>query len=111
MTINQRIKAAVTPLVPVCVATIYQGNEPEYCTFNYNSVPALFADDEPAHEIYLIQVHLYAPIGYDTLRLRRDIKKALHSAGMTWPTYTNASDKDGQHHVFECEIAQEAGAE
>lgn len=111
MTINQRIIAAVTPLVPECVATIYEGDEPVYCTFNYNSVPADFADDEAEHEICLIQVHLYAPTGHDTLRLRRDIKKALHAAGMTWPTYTNASDKDGQHHVFECEIAQEAGAE
>ena len=50
-----------------------------------------------------------APV--DTIEKRRAIKKALAAAGTTWPSYTNASDKEGQHHVFECQLARGVGAE
>lgn len=116
MSINETIISAVVPIVPVCVPDLYQPEVGEqtaeiYCTFNYNTIPDNFGDDEPEHERVLIQVHLYAPLGFDTIEKRRAIPKALASAGMTWPTYTNASDKDGQHHVFECETVREVGAE
>lgn len=116
MSINKTIISAVTPIVPVCVPDLYQPGEGEhaaevYCTFNYNAIPDNFGDDEPEHERVLIQVHLYAPLGFDTVKRRMKIKKALAAAGMTWPAYTNASDKDGQHHVFECETVREVGAE
>jgi H2-forming N5,N10-methylenetetrahydromethanopterin dehydrogenase-like enzyme len=77
----------------------------------YVSVPTDYGDDDPAHEVFMISVHLFAPLGKDTVKMRQEIKRRLHEAGTTWPTCTNASDKEGQHHVFECEIAQEVGAE
>ena len=110
MNINQTLKDAMDPIAPT-EADAYEGKKSVYITFNYGTTPVNFGDDEPEHERVSIQVHLYAPLGFDTVKKRREIKKAIVSAGMTWPTYTNASDKDGQHHVFECEAVQEVGAE
>ena len=110
MNINQTLKAALDPIAPT-EADAYEGKKGVYITFNYGTTPDNFGDDEPEHERVSIQVHLYAPLGFDTVKKRGEIKKALASAGMTWPTYTNASDKDGQHHVFECEVVREVGAE
>ena len=110
MSVNSLIKAALDPVAPV-EADTYEDTAATYITFGYVSSPADFGDDEPDHEIFSISVHLFAPTGEDTIAKRRAIKKALAAAGTTWPIYTNASDKDGQHHVFECQLAREVGAE
>lgn len=110
MSINSTLKAALEPIAPV-EADTYQGSKGTYITIGYNSVAADYGDDEPDHEVFLVSVHLFAPTGENTIAKRRAIKKALVAAGMTWPTYTNSSDKDGQHHVFECETAQAVGVE
>lgn len=110
MSINSTLKAALDPIAPAQADT-YEGRAGTYITFGYSSIPADYGDDEPEHEIFLVSVHLFAPTGENTISKRRAIKKALAAAGMTWPSYTNASDKEGQHHVFECEIAQAAGVE
>lgn len=110
MNINQTLKAALDPIAPT-EADDYEGDKAVYITFNYGTIPTNYGDDEPEHERVSIQIHLHAPRGVDTVKKRQAIKKALASAGMTWPDYTNASDKDGQHHVFECETVQEVGAE
>lgn len=110
MTVNSLLKAALEPVAPV-EADTYEGTEPTYITFGYISTPTDFGDDEPEHELFSISVHLFAPTGEDTIEKRRAIKKALAAAGTTWPSYTNASDKEGQHHVFECQLARGAGAE
>lgn len=110
MSANAILKAALEAIDPV-EADTYEGERDEYITFGYNSVPADFGDDEAGAERLLVSVHLYAPAGRNVLAKRRAIKKALAGIGATFPAYTNASDKNGQHHIFECEIAVEAGAE
>lgn len=105
MSINQIIKQAVEPVVPICVPVLYDGNEEVYTTFDVNTIGADFGDDAPAHEINLVQVHLFAPFGVNTIDIRRKIKRALFDAGMTWPVEEDATDEDGQHFVFECELA------
>lgn len=110
MSINSTLKAALDPIAPA-EADVYEGGEAVYITFGYNSLGADFGDDSPSHERFLVQVHLYAPSGYNTISKRRDIKTALAAAGATWPIYENASDKEGQHHVFECEIIEAVGVE
>lgn len=107
MNINRILTTALNPIAPT-EADAYEGRKGVYITFNYDTVPDNFGDDEPEQERVSIQVHLYAPLGLDTLKKRQAVKKALHGAGFTWPRHTNASDKDGQHHVFECETAREA---
>lgn len=110
MSINSTLKAALKSIAPA-EADTYEGDAAVYITFNYNSVPADFGDDEPSHERFLAQIHLWAPTSYNSLAKRKAVKMALSAAGATWPSYTNASDKEGQHHVFECELVQAAGVE
>lgn len=110
MSINSTLKAALDPIAPTS-ADVDAGKKSTYITFNYNSFPADFGDDAPAHERFIIQVHLYCPAGANSLDKRRAIKAALVAAGATWPSYENASDNDGQHHIFECELAEAAGVE
>lgn len=110
MSINETIKGALDRLAPVRADT-YTGDEEVYFTFGYTSVPTAHADDEPTFERFLLSIHLFAPTGYNTVKLRREAKTALSDAGTTWPSMVNASDKDGQHLVFECEMAQAVGVE
>ena len=110
MSLNSTLKTALESIAPTA-PDVYLGDETTYIIFNYNSIPADFGNDAPAHERYLVQVHLYCPHSVNSLSMRRSIKTALTGAGFTWPAYENASDEEGQHHVFECEIAQEAGAD
>lgn len=74
-----------------------------YITFNYATVGMNYADDEPQCEDYLVQVHIFAPLNVNTTGLVRKAKRALSSAGYTWPETTNASDSNGRHIVLECE--------
>ncbi len=110
MSVNETIVSVLRPIAPVRADT-YQGDEEVYITLGYTSIPADFGDDQPAHERFLVSVHLFAPTGRNTVAARRAIKKALWEAGATWPTMTNVSDKEGQHLVFECEMARAVGVE
>lgn len=107
MDMGEIICAAVTPIVPICVANSYDpsiGEEPElYCTYNFNEIGRTFAESEPDVIVYLIQVHLYAPKGRNVSSIKRHISHALHSAGCTFPEVLNVSDSDSQHYSFECE--------
>lgn len=109
MSLNEILTAALSPIAPV-EADAYEGKRAVYITFNYDTVPTNYGDDEPICELALVQVHLYAPAGKDTRKLRRSIKAALAFAGLTWPSCINASDKQGQHYVFECDYIAAAGA-
>lgn len=112
-TINQRIIQAVTPVVLTCVPGTYHPDVGEeattYCTFNYTEMPDDFGDDAPGAMRYLVQVHLYAPwktaagVSNDTMATRKSLRQALFAAGFTYPSVEDASDKEYQHFVFECE--------
>lgn len=106
MNIDERIRAAVLPVVPVCEPDFYDGLESIYCTFNMNEIPTAFGDDAPHAVRYLIQLHLFAP-GWPkpptTRQLRWDLRRAILNAGFTAPEITNASEKDEQHYVLEFE--------
>ena len=105
MSINETLRAALDPIAPA-EADAYEGKKGVYIAFNYDTIPINYGDDEPEQERVSIQVHLYAPLGYDITEKRRAVTKAIASAGFIYPAYTNASDKDGQHHVFECETVE-----
>lgn len=60
MSINATLTAALRPVGPVHADT-YEGPEEVYLTFNYNSIPTDYGDDEPSHERFLVQAHLFAP--------------------------------------------------
>lgn len=106
MNIDERIRAAVLPIVPVCEPDFYDGLESIYCTFNLNEIPVAFGDNAPRHSRCLIQLHLFAP-GHPkpvtTRQIRWDLCRAILAAGFTYPEVTNASEKDEQHYVLEFE--------
>lgn len=110
MSLNSELVAALNKIAPTSPDEDDSGSG-TYITFNYNSNPDDFGDDEPGHEVFSVQVHLFCPPGVNSLSMRRDIKKAIAAAGFNWPAYVNASDKDGQHHVFETSIARAPGVE
>ena len=39
MSMNHKIRAAVLPVVSVCVPDLYTGEETTYCTFQYTELP------------------------------------------------------------------------
>ena len=106
MTVNKKLKDALKDIAKIKPHE-HQGNgDDTYLVFNYNTLPSDYGDDEPEHEIYYVQVHLYAPAIKNTLSMQRDIKRALYKAGFTWARVLDASDSDGQHIVFECQISE-----
>lgn len=89
--------------------TSYAGDAEMYITFRIDENPDDFGNDEPGHDIVSVQLHLFAPFTRNTTKLRKQIRKALHAAGFTYPRTIDASEtvrsSDGteQHIVFECE--------
>ena len=113
MATDERIVAAVTPIVPICEPDEYTPESgevvaEEYCTYNVDSIPIVFGDDGTRYTRELVQVHWYLPLGRRPTEKRLELCRALQAAGFTYPSVQNASDRDGQHWVFECETTAEA---
>lgn len=106
MSVDAQIKAALSGFGDPVENAIYQDKAERYYVFNYSTLGAGYADDNPIHERFLIQVHLFAPISENITSRIKETKKALSDAGFTWPSTTNASDEDSRHIVFECETAE-----
>ena len=111
MSVERKIKDALLPFGdPVEKSFLYAAAEnlpPQYFTFSASSRGDSFADDEPGCEVWQVNVHFFAPLYGDFSRRRQEVKRALHRAGFTWPRCIDAGDQEGQHLVFECEIAEE----
>ena len=105
MSVSNRIVAAFDGFLPIG-ADVYKGEANTYLVYNYTEIPADFGDDDAQHYIDLVQVHLYAPHNVNTVATRREISSRLVAAAFIRPSIVNASDKDGQHYVFESEDAE-----
>ena len=108
MSMNEEIRAAVLPVVPVCVPGIYHVDATDaaaavYTTFDLTEQPSAFGDDEPTAIRYLGQLHLYLPDGQNPLALKRQLRRAMLDADFAVGAWTDASDADGQHHVLDFE--------
>ncbi len=107
MSVNQKIKNAVQPIVPECVPGDYSGDKQEYCTFNYSEIPTLYSDDAPTFIRYLIQLHWFSPIRSNPIAKKKKLKSAIASADFTYPKVTDASDNLCNHLVFEFEYVEQ----
>lgn len=105
MSVNEILRNAVHPIVPVCEPVSYDGEETEYCTFVIDDDPDVFAEGMPSVIRSLVILNWYLPAGVNPLAKKKRLCRALASAGFTYPSVTNASDEGGQHFVFECERA------
>lgn len=70
-----------------------------------DDIPEDFGDDDAQHWRYLVEVGLFTPHEKNSLAYRREITRRLVAGGFTRPAITPASDANGQHYVFECEIS------
>lgn len=111
MSIESRIRLALATFEHKVYPDTYNGKDEAYFVFNYNTIPDDFGNNQPNHERALIQVHLFCPHGFNSVQLRKDVKLALLHAGFTYPYTTNASDEDGQHWVFEFQVAEATDGE
>lgn len=84
---------------------VYTGPLLKYVVWNYNMLPALWADSRPDAARYLVQVHFYLPHKENPRAAILALQQALAEAGFTWPSITDAADEEGQHWVLECEYA------
>lgn len=103
MTIDKTIRTALAPFGYEVYHNTYTGTDDTYFVFNYDVVPDDYGNDSPEENTYLIQVHLYSLLTFNTISLAKQVKLALERAGFTYPEQTDASDEDNQHLVFECE--------
>ena len=107
MTLNKKIIAVVSPIVPVCVPDILVTEPDEipperYCTFNYTELPDGIGDNCAALTRALVQVHYFAPLKASTLAVRRALRDAIAAVDdFTLPSIENATDATGQHYVLE----------
>lgn len=106
MTVDKTIRTALEPFEYDAYHNTYTGLDEIYFVFNYNVVPDSYSDDEPEYNRYVCQVHLYAPMTYNSITIAKQVKLALENAGFTYPEQVDASDEDGQHLVFECEFVE-----
>lgn len=107
--VEERICAAVRPIVPVIVPGTYSGPAPTYCTYNFFRSPEGFGDNRSRTAIAYIQVHLFTPGGggqgakKNPWPLARRLGRALEEAGFTAAEMSDASDDEYQHIVLEVE--------
>lgn len=101
--LDDKIRAAVEPLVPMCVPGLYTGEAEEYCTFNYTEIPGAFGDSRPHVIRYLVQVNWFLPLKRRPKPKKEQLRRALGTMQrcVTWPTIEDASDELGQHYVYE----------
>lgn len=117
MTLNERIIAVVTPIVPVCVPDLLvteAGETPpeEYCTFNYSEMPEGIGDNAAHLTRALVQVHYYAPLRKSTIKTRHALRDAIAAVDdFTLPSIENATDEMGQHYVLEFDAVRRWEAE
>lgn len=107
MTVYEKLRTTMAPLVPVCVPGDYDGPESEYCVFHIDAQATLFAEGSPAAVVWLIIMDWYCPKNQNTVSKRLQICQALESSGFTYPYVTDASDGKTQRHVFQFEILEE----
>lgn len=103
MTVNQAIRSAILPLVPICEPNRYDGNASEYCTFFCDDSPEVFADGAPDVIRHLVILNWYLPAHADPLEKKKAICRALLNAGFTYPYVQNLPDGIGRHFEFETE--------
>lgn len=104
MMLNQRLRTALEQLGMPVLPDVDTGNRERCMVFHYDLRPAQFAGNEPCWYKALVQVHLFLPLGEDGVALQGQVIRALAGAGFTWPEVVDATDEEGQHKVFECEL-------
>ena len=105
-TVNKRIVDALAFTGYKVYINTFTSTDNQYFVYLQNVDPELFANDEAQYGINAITLHFYCPVTQNTVRLRKQIKRALQSAGFTYPFEIDVSDEHLQHIVFEFEVEE-----
>lgn len=108
MSCDEAINAAFGDILPL-FPNVYTGEELAYLVYNYYVIPEVYANSVSHASRYSIQLHLYLPQKTNPNTLKLSIINACIDNGFTYPSMTNASDRDGQHYVFEFEYCNGGG--
>ena len=102
MSLEERIRETVTPIVPEFAANVYTGDADSYCVFNATEMPDSFGNNRPHAIRYLVQLHWYFLLRTDPRTTKRALRASIGGLrGCTWPTVTDATDQAGGHLVLE----------
>lgn len=102
MSLEERIKETVTPIVPEFATDVYTGDADSYCVLNATEMPDSFGNNRPHAIRYLVQLHWYFPLRTDPRATKRALRAAISGLrGCTTPSVVPDTDKDGGHLVFE----------
>lgn len=91
MSLDEIIKEAIKPLVPVCVIDVYGGQAEEFCVYTYTEEPVYYGDNEPDSIRYHVQLHWIFPwrpgitATPEVKAKKKQIKRALVAAGLDYP--------------------------
>ena len=108
--ISEQLQAACESVLPdAAFPQVYTGPLLKYAVWDYNVMPAVWAERAPHAARYLVQVHFYLPHKENPQTAILALSRALFEKDFTWPTVTDATDSDGQHWVLECEYADGGG--
>lgn len=105
MSVNSKIIQAVNPYVSACVFGAYTGEDETYCYFIFpQDDVALSGDNEAKIDRVAVQLHLFTPLNY--LTLKKQIRASLLKAGFTYPNVTCLYETETKlnHIIFECDI-------
>lgn len=108
MSCDEAINSAFGEILPL-FPNVYTGEELRYLVYNYYVIPQVYAEATAHAACYSVQLHLYLPHKENPNTLKIAIISACVVGGFTFPSMTNASDKEGQHYVFEFEYANGGG--
>jgi len=106
MTVNQKIIAAVSPIVDI-EPVVYTGTKTTYAIFEFLPDEVIVSgDDDASLDLLSPRIHLFCPVSSDPEALRKSIRIALKKAGFTYPTITQTYESDTKlHHIiFDCEM-------
>ena len=84
MSIGERIKGAVAPIVPEVAADTYTGDADTYCTWNATEIPTAHADNEPHAIHYLALLHLRVRDSSPQQRTAAAEYASAHLAGLPY---------------------------
>ncbi len=110
MTVNQIIIEALEPFGYPCKPDTYSGSEKKYFTFNHaDERGADFGDNQPGCIKHSMQIHFFLPMQENYIAEKKEIRKALFSAGFTYPVITELTEPENniRHIVYECDITEE----
>lgn len=93
MTINERIRAAVTPVIQDCVPGEYTGDNESYCTFDVIETPDLLAEGTAHAVVAIVVLHWYRPKNTNPNAVIAQLVRGIVAQGGTYPTITHGAEE------------------